>query len=819
MSDFNFKALADAALARAESLLGQWLPDGHKVGFEWKARNPVRDDRREGSFSINCVTGAWADFADSDAKGGDLVSLYAYLFCGGNQGEAAIALADILGLPDAIPEPESGKSSGKGHGKNFPPSGKSAAAKGSVVKEPREQKPGWKPVLPVPDDAPPPPKAHEFRGIPQSLWTYRGEDGRVLGYVGRFVTSDGGKEVLPLSFCRHDVTGKQDWRWISFPDPRPLYGLERLATKPNASVLVVEGEKCVDAAQAELPDLVVVSWPGGGNAVDKADWSPLAGRKVITWADCDSKREKLSKDDKAAGMLPDQKPFLPHEKQPGFKAMAIARGILHTLGCTLWDVEIQPPGVIADGWDVADFIAEGYAGEQVANHIRAQCVPWSPAEPKPTASAAGAGRAKPSAEGGDESWRDDLLWSKGELSDCLANVYDILANSPQWKGVLGYNEFSLRAVKLKPPPYANAVEGDWEGVDDSRTAIWLTRQWEITPSSIRVAEAVETLARSHSFHPVRDYLRSLPPHDGTLRLDHWLCDCLGVADSPYVRKVARWFLMGMVARVMEPGVKFDTCLVLEGSQGKGKSTALSILAGEFFDDTDLDLNNKDAMASLQGVWLHEFAELGSLAKAEASKQKSFLTRRVDKYRPVYGRRDIKAPRQTAFAGSVNDWEWQKDPTGGRRFWPAMCSGEFNLELLRENRDQLFAEALAAYLAKERFHPTPEEQKLLFDPEQLQREQPDSFIDALHDWVYSQVADFSVATAIMDGLGLGADKLTRDTQTRVGIALRKLGCTRVEKRNGMVRYWYKPPVRNGAASVDAATIAQPNPKIGGRDVPF
>jgi len=791
MADFDFKALAEAALLRAESLLAQWLPDGHKSGYEWKARNPVRDDNREGSFSINCSTGAWADFACDD-KGGDLVSLYAYLFCGGNQGEAAISLAEVLGMPEAIPELEK-----TGRGRAAPP-----PRPVPTEPVPKEKKPGWQPVLPVPDDAPPAPAAHEFRGIPAALWTYRDQAGQLLGYVGRFVTSDGGKEVLPLSFCRHDVTNKLAWRWLSFPDPRPLYGLDKLTAKPAATVLIVEGEKCADAAQAELPELVVMCWPGGGNAVDKADWTPLAGRKVMTWADCDMKRIKLSKSDKDAGMDAADQPLLPEEKQPGVKAMAIARGILHGLGCQIWNVEIPAPGDKPDGWDVADAIAEGMAGEQLANYMRAQCVPWAPpGESIPTPPEAGAGKAKKRETPPDEAWRDDLLWTKGELSDCLANVYDILANRTQWQGVLAYNEFSLRTVKLKPPPYANGAEGEWEGVDDSRTAIWLTRQETITPSSVRVMEAVETLARANSFHPVRDYLQGCGKWDGTNRIDSWLADYLGVPDSPYVRLVARWYLIGMVARVMDPGVKFDTCLVLEGTQGKGKSTALSILAGEFFDDTDLDLNNKDAMASLQGVWLHEFAEMGSLAKAEASKQKSFLTRRVDKYRPVYGRRDIKAPRQTVFAGSVNDWEWQKDPTGGRRFWPVMCSDAMNLDGLRDNRDQLFAEALVAYLAKERYWPSPEEQKALFDPEQLQREQPDSYIDALHDWVYSQVADFSVAMAIMDGLGLKADKLTRDTQTRVGIALRKLGCARVEKRNGMVRYWYKPPTRNGATSQD------------------
>ncbi|MBS1188925.1 MAG: virulence-associated family protein [Rhodocyclaceae bacterium] len=811
LPDIDFKRIASAALACADSLVREWLPDGHKVGHEWKARNPIRDDRREGSFSINLATGAWGDFATDDAKGKDLVSLRAYLFHDDDQVESAKYLAAKLGIPDAAPSAQPGE-------RAKPP----AIPREKADKPPKEteakppEAPKWVPVFPLPENAPPPPRAHEFRGIPERTWCYRDIQGRVLGYICRFVKSTGGKEITPLTYCRHEKTGAEKWCWVAFPEPRPLYGLDRLSAKPDATVLVVEGEKCADAGQAELPDLVVMTWPGGANAVDKADWSPLAGRKVMTWADADSQRKKLSKAEKEAGVDPLDAPYLAAADQPGAKAMAKVRLQLAARGCRLWNVDIPGPGEKPDGWDIADMIDDGWHGEDLAMHLRQHAKPWEPPSEESDSAPSDAGEAKRRPAGDPDRWRDNLLWKKGELSDCLANVYDILANRREWSGVLGFNEFSLRAVKLKPPPFANGDVGDWEGVDDSRTAIWLTRQEEITPTSARVMEAVETLARAHSFHPVRDWLSSLPKHDGTARIDTWLSDYLGVATSEYVRLVSRWYLIGMVARVMEPGVKFDTCLVLEGTQGKGKSTALSILAGDWFDDTDLDLNNKDAMASLQGVWLHEFAELGSLAKAEASKQKSFLTRRVDKYRPVYGRRDIKAPRQTVFAGSVNDWEWQKDPTGGRRFWPVMCTDALNLDGLRDNRDQLFAEALAAYLAKERFWPTAEQQKDIFDPEQLQREQPDSFIDALHDWVYGQTADFSVAMAVLEGLKLDASKLTRDTQTRVGIALRKLGCTRVEKRNGMVRYWYRPPTRKAASS----EATQPAQQYGeGRRAPF
>lgn len=431
---------------------------------------------------------------------------------------------------------------------------------------------------------------------------------------------------------------------------------------------------------------------------------------------------------------------------------------------------------------------------------------WQPPK-QPKASRARAqpvGGGKPSSRHDDDDmpdWRKKLIYDRGELKSCLANVYDILLNDPAWQGVLAFDEFAQRTVKRAAPPFQGGVVGDWDGTDDSRTAMWLARAYRFTPSSIMVAEAVEVLGRAFAYHPVRDWLRSLK-WDGVSRIDHWLDDYLGVPRTDYSVRVAAWFLLGMIARVMRPGVKFDYCLVFEGIQGRGKSSTLAILGGEWFGDTDIDLHNKDSMAALQGKWLYEFPELGSLARTESLKQKSFLSRQVDEYRPVYGRRQIKVPRQTVFSGSTNEWEWNKDPTGGRRFWPIEV-GEIDLSGLAKVRDQLFAEAFVRYQQGERFYPTGDEQRLYFDPEQLKREQGESLVDALHDWVFDQYdtamrpIPFSAAMAAFEGLKMDASKLTRDMQTRIGIALRKLGCGRIEKRNGMVRYWYTPPARETA----------------------
>ena len=228
----------------------------------------------------------------------------------------------------------------------------------------------WVALPCAPTGAPDHPKAHVKRGRPERSWAYRGAGGELLGVVLRFTTSDGGKEVLPIVWARHSVTGAEEWRWMAFAEPRPLFGLDALKARPDATVLLVEGEKCAEAAAAELPDLVVVSWPGGGKADGKVDWSPLAGRKVITWADADAKRVPLTPAERDYGIDPKSKPLLPEAEQPGVATMARIREKLVSLGCRVWNVKLPPPGAKPDGWDVADAVNEGISGRILADYVR-----------------------------------------------------------------------------------------------------------------------------------------------------------------------------------------------------------------------------------------------------------------------------------------------------------------------------------------------------------------------------------------------------------------------------------------------------------------
>lgn len=781
----DFKVIAYAALVNARRLLKEWLPGGNWSGDEYKPRNPTRDDRHPGSFVINARTGQWIDNATSDS-GGDLISLYAYIkFI--DQKQAAIDVAAMVGVD---------LSDDQSNGNFRTPDEKNEPAKLQVVSSSPAalRKSHWQPIMPVPDDAPVPPVAHYARGRPDVIYTYRDADGLVNGYVYRFTTSDGGKETFPVCFCENRDDGKRDWRWMGFDDPRPLYGLDFLEANPDLPVLLVEGEKCTDIGNElflkQLKQFVVVTWPGGTKAVGKTRFLPLVNRKIYAWADCDAQRRKLTKAERDAGVDPDSVPLLPESDQPGMRAMREIHKILQSINpdVDFQFVDIPKPGDKESGWDLADAVAEGMSDTELVkfvSNIR-----------KPSV------KHKPGTVNRSETGL--LLDRDYKIRVCLANIHDILQNDSRWEGVLGFNEFSSVTNKLKLPPYRQATLGEWSMNDDVQTAMWLTREYGFAPQPPQVAEAVEALARASGYHPVRSYLGSLK-WDGVDRLDYWIADFLGVPRSAYTMRVARWFLMGMVARVMEPGCKFDYCLVLEGSQGRRKSAMFKVLAGEWFGDTDLDLNNKDSMIAIQGVWIHEFAELDSLARAEATRQKSFLSRSVDQYRPPYGHRNVTNPRQLVFGGTTNSWAWNKDETGGRRFWPIECAHEIDCDGLAAVRDQLFAEAYFRYMRGDRYWPTSDEQRQIFDIEQIKRHQTDGYVDILDSFVRGKIELFPMTDAA-EYLKIDPARLSRDIQTRIGKALTFLGCVRKEKRtNSISRFWYQPPVTPGGTGDNSSDI--------------
>ncbi len=216
--------------------------------------------------------------------------------------------------------------------------------------------------------------------------------------------------------------------------------------------------------------------------------------------------------------------------------------------------------------------------------------------------------------------------------------------------------------------------------------------WKFDPGKDHVRDASQTLCLENTVHPICEYLASLT-WDGKPRISNWLTDYFAAEPTPFHAAVGELVLVAAARRVRHPGAKFDCILVLEGEQGTGKSTAISILAGdEYFSDQEiLTLDAKAQMEAVEGIWLYELGELQGLNRAETDKVKAFASRRVDRGRPAYARFREDRRRQVIFIGTTNDEQYLKDTTGNRRFWPVR-TGVINLDLLRRDRDQLWAEA-------------------------------------------------------------------------------------------------------------------------------
>ena len=212
------------------------------------------------------------------------------------------------------------------------------------------------------------------------------------------------------------------------------------------------------------------------------------------------------------------------------------------------------------------------------------------------------------------------------------------------------------------------------------------------PRSEHVRDAVSLLCLENAFHPIRQMLDGLA-WDGVPRIDRWMMNYLGADDTPFNAAVSRITLIAAVRRIRRPGVKFDQIVVLEGKQGSGKSTAVSILAGpgNHSDQEILTLDAKSQIELLEGVWFYELGEVEGFGRAEVNKIKAFASRTVDRSRMAYAHYSTARPRQAIFIGTTNDDRYLRDLTGNRRFWPVKTA-TIDLEALRRDRDQLLAEA-------------------------------------------------------------------------------------------------------------------------------
>lgn len=697
----NFEGLAAHLLASSVQLLQGWFPAGKLSGKEFQIGNLAGEAGK--SLSINVRTGVWHDFA-SDEGGSDLTSLYAAIH-GIEQAAAARALG-----PEFC------------NGSAGPPLIAQAAPAPDALERP-------------PADAPDPPD-HYRHGPHSALYRYADTEGLIY-CTARYETADGKQ----FSWYRWR---NGDWECKAPAVPRALYGLWDLQERPAAPVLVVEGEKCRDAAAGALASTVVLSWAGGANGVKSADWAVLAGRQVDLWPDAD---------------------------EPGREGMAELVKILLPIVSRLRVINTngQP-----DGWDIADALQDGWTIKQLLDFIRPRLtLVEHPKEPsKLQIGRPHSGPAPIEAEVVDEGEerpgkrvsRAVLLADLGVLKNSggipfptMSNAATVLKGHPRYAGRIWRDTFRGRLMFTD-----GESARQWTDDDDRDVTDWIQKELQMDKMTLQTVRQAVQLAGSQNRHnSVLEHLSALE-WDREPRLTSWLSDYLGTPNTPYEQALGPNWLISMVARAFRPGCQADHMPVLEGPSGRGKSKAISILGGQWYQALNQSFGGKEFIEAIQGQWLVEIPDMAGFNRSDHGRIIAAITTRSDRYRQSYGVHAEDHPRVTIFAATSETDDYLQDQRGVRRYWPVRCS-ELNLDALEAARDQLFAEAVVRYRAGASWHEMPEDETRA---EQAKRQHGDVWLERIGKFAASRD---SVTVADVAEYCLEIDKARQSHSDAIRIA--------------------------------------------------
>jgi predicted P-loop ATPase len=677
--------------------------------------------------------------------------------------------------------------------------------------------------------------------MPSDVYPYRTRDGRLIGYVLR-VEIEGGRKITPaiLWMRKGDWSG---WSHGSIPEPRPLFRLPELLAEQGRQVLLVEGEKCAKRAAAAFAGKVeVVTWAGGSKAYEKTDWRALKGRRVVIWPDNDKAGDDAifgrsyqgqwhrgiaeiladigaieikivtppGKDRKDGWDVDDAL-----EEMPAADALKWAKG--RTVA--------YDPQVIEER-KAAAIEAEPQREERRQEEPVEQRRPTEQAKPDQSEKEAKKEKKKPRrAESGNivslygdpiplsnddrdlDDFRAHLVMTGGDEPKmdpkATANQYWQLAGSPKTRGLFAWNDVLSVPMLTRLPP--------WEGGDpdtfrprpmndsDELFIRHMLEHLRLKPTKTDLSDTIKTVARRKRVNPVRDYLAGLR-WDGEPRLfggvssggDNIPPAAVEYFNAPdrsiFAAFVARWFISA-VARVMRPGCKVDTMLILESGQGFMKSSAIKLLAtidghAYFVDDVG-DIQDRKSILQLDTSWIVEISELTGFSKKSNEPVKAWLSRQIDTFVPPYGRHPEDRPRKYVIAGTVNPLGsgYLKDPSGARRMWPVPVTAEIDLAKLGGAKDQLWAEAVHYFAAGEQWW--------LTEPEVAQAKVVTD--DRYQDDPWKAELEFHLSgissTDMKDAhklLSIPSHQQTQFTSERIGSVLRSIGFERRKGRSDLTR---------------------------------
>lgn len=489
-------------------------------------------------------------------------------------------------------------------------------------------------------------------------YDYADEGGKLLFQVCRKADKNG--------FPQRRPNGDGSWTWKTTGVRKVLFHLPQLneGIANDRLVVVVEGEK--DVLSLERIGIVATCNPGGASEPGKKPkWAKeysemLRGAYIVVMPDNDL-------------------PGYAHADAVCRMSIGIAKSVRLLKLADHWP-ECPKSG------DISDWLAAGHEREELDALIGA-APEWKLAKATLVATA-----------GNVPEWRD----FKKDGTPCAS-----LANAVLAVRALGINcRLNLFRHCITVEYNGELADINYflgEMTDDTIEAIrsLINNTYGVDVGAHALA-GVKEIARGNAFDPVRDYLAEVEGKwDGIKRLDDWLTTYCKAEDTPYVRAVGRRHLVASVRRMRQPGVKYDYILVMESPEGMNKSTSVEVLAGAdaFSDQTILGLEDRTAQEQLAGVWLYEIADLTGMTKADVDKVKAFASRTVDRARPAYGRILERRPRRCTFWGTTNDDRYLKSQTGNRRFLPVGV-GRIDVDALRRDRDQIWAEAAVAKSAGE-----------------------------------------------------------------------------------------------------------------------
>jgi len=608
-------------------------------------------------------------------------------------------------------------------------------------------------VEPIPDNAPPIPD-HFKHGTPSALYRYGTQF-----LVARYDLPDG-KQFAPLTWRA------SKWQFKAHPGPRQLYGVEILSTDATSTVIIVEGEKCADLGRQSMRRNIILTWSGGAQAVKKTDWTPLTGRDVIIWPDADD---------------------------PGRRAAATITQILLPFAKR---VRVINPNGAAPGWDVADAISEGWNAAKIADwaeqHLTDVAIPVDYEANIPEPAPPTVIDADPADDSAPVRWDSiGLETNQGGLPyPTLANASRILQLHPRLVGKIWYDTFQRKIWHN-----LRGVQTEWQDSDSADLTVFIQQTMKLSKFTLSlVTEAVGHAARRNAKNSLTNWLSSLE-WDQEPRLDTWLSDTLGVDIDPYSVAVANNWPISMVARAFKPGCQVDTMPVLEGKMGRGKSSFLHILGGEWYDSITTAIGEKDFIQEIQGLWLVEIPDMTGFGRREHSHILATITIRNDRYRASYGRYVENHARGCVFSATSETDDYLSDIRGRRRFWPLRCTS-IDLDTLHAQRDQIFAEAVARYRAGSPWYEMPEST----DDEQLARASEDPWttkVLAQANYLWDQSNGRTVLITslylLTEAIGLETKDMNQVDKNRVARIMRDSGW--IQSRSHSQRHWLKTRYAN------------------------